>query len=509
MAAGVAAIGLLVWAVAEDSVIAVIVAFALVVSVGLFLVPKLALAVIGAFLLTQPALANLAGGTVTTLGATLHRLHEVFAVAAAIRVAAMLWWDRLKAPIRPWFWFTVVFATLGVISGIVQQVPILTLARGTFLAVTFPLFLLLAMTIHWSDRDSARIMKAALWLGPLLVASGLLIWMMPAEVQDIFVDHTLESESFGRGQFAAMQGIFSHPGMFGWAAAVTGCYAVAALLTGRRSWNMMAGGSLVASVVGILASLRRKPLIALPVVAVFGIVRFGRGWRRWAVLALFVLVGWVAARIAIERLDVEYEDAQVYVDPTGPLAPRVLLYTTGVEIANTRFPLGAGFGRFGGYASIADYSPLYDEYGLSGIYGLGSDNPYYIEDTYWPHLAAETGWFGAIVVFGFYLLLAERTARVASRTRDQATHAVAIAACLALLEGLLESGAGPVFEEALFAFAVAIPIGIVLTRVGPGPEPAPVLPPTREPGGRLSRPGHSPALARAAPTEACPSRRAT
>jgi len=462
--AALVAMGLLIWAVAEDAAMAAVVAFAVVVSVGLFLMPKAALGAIGVFLLVQPLLVNLAGSVTTTLGATLHRLHEVFAVAAAARVGLMMSWDRVSTAMRPWIWLTGAFAVLGVVSGIVQQVPALTLARGGFVAVTFALYLLLAMTVSWSDRDCARIMRMALWAGPLLVVSGMVIWMMPTTVQDLFVDHTMETEDFGRAQFAAMQGIFSHPAVFGWAAAVTGCYAVAALLVGRRGWGALAGGSLAASVVGVLASLRRKPLVALPVVVVYSIVRFGHGWRRWVVLTLFALIAVAAARVAAARLEAEYQDAAVYVDPFAPLAPRVLLYVTGTEIANADFPLGAGFGRFGSYASIADYSPLYDEYGLSRVYGLSQEYPYYIEDTYWPHLAAETGWFGAVILFAFYVFLLWQAARAVGRAPEPATRAVAIAACLALLEGLLESGAGPVFEEALFAFAVAIPLGITLTR---------------------------------------------
>ena len=50
------------------------------------------------------------------------------------------------------------------------------------------------------------------------------------------------------------------------------------------------------------------------------------------------------------------------------------------------------------------------------------------------------------------------------RAADPATRAVAIGACLALLEGLIESAAGPVFESVLFAYGLAIPLGVVLAR---------------------------------------------
>jgi hypothetical protein len=167
----------------------------------------------------------------------------------------------------------------------------------------------------------------------------------------------------------------------------------------------------------------------------------------------------------------EYRDAQLYVDPYGPTAPRTLLYITGVRIANSRFPLGAGFGRFGGYVSSLDYSPLYDAYGLSHVYGLSPEDPDYIEDTYWPHIAAETGWVGAAILVLFFLLLLERATRAARSATDQATKAVAMGAALALLEAMVESVAGPVFEVSLFAFAIAVPLGVALARLGEAAPP--------------------------------------
>ena len=82
---GIAVVVLALARLGSVSAVAILVAFAVVVTVGLFLVPKMALALIGAFLLVQPALVNLAGGSVTPLGIALHRLHQVFAVAAVLR----------------------------------------------------------------------------------------------------------------------------------------------------------------------------------------------------------------------------------------------------------------------------------------------------------------------------------------------------------------------------------------------------------------------------------------
>jgi len=442
--------------------LSLLVALTLVVSVALFVAPKQALVAIGVFLLLQTVLVNLAGGLENPLGLTLHRLHEGFAVAAVLRIAYFLRAER-GTGMRRWLWITAFFVAAGIVSGLVARVPLTTLALGAFLALKFEIFFFLAWTIRWSERDCARIVRAALWLSPVFLASGLLMWLFPLSTQRLFREgHGFD---FVRGDFTAMNGILSHPGVFGWAMAVIGCYAVATLLSGESRQRAGATTSLAASVLGILGSLRRKPLIALPIVAVYAVLRFGRGRRRWAVLAAFMVLAGSSAWLVRDRIEAIYTNTLEYVDPTGPTAPRLLLYAVGGEIANDYFPLGAGFGRFGGYASVIDYSPLYDRYGLSDVAGLTAEDPEWISDAYWPHVAAEAGWFGALAIAALYLMLGHAVAKVAFAARDPATKALALGAGLALLEALAESVAGPVFEVTLFALVVALPLGITLSRV--------------------------------------------
>jgi hypothetical protein len=468
---GLAVVSFLVWAAQADAALSILVAFTALVTAGLFLVPKAALVVIGVFLFVQPIAVNLAGGEVTPLGLALHRLHEGFAVAGVLRVALFLLWGPIWARMRRWFWLTAAFLAAGVGSALLAHVPLTTMALGAFLAVKFQIFLLLALTIPWTGRDCQRVMTTALWLGPVLFASGVLVLLLPPRMQAVFM--TGQQADFTRGDFDVLHGILPHPGVFGWAMAVTGCYAVAALLVERPVWRTTGVGSLGASVLGILGSLRRKPLVGLPLAAVYGVTAFAQGRRRWTVLALFAVIAGGAAWIVTERLEAIYEDSLLFIDPSSPIAPRILLYVTGVEIADAHVPLGAGFGRFGGYASVVDYSPLYDEYGLSGVWSLSRENSDAIADAYWPHIAAETGWLGAAILGALFLLLLRSSTQAALAAQDPVAKALAIGAGLALIEALVESGAGPVFEVSLFAFVLAVPLAITLVRATePRTEPA-------------------------------------
>jgi hypothetical protein len=82
---------------------------------------------------------------------------------------------------------------------------------------------------------------------------------------------------------------------------------------------------------------------------------------------------------------------------TSKISPRALLYKTGERIANDNFPLGVGLGRFGSYPSRIYYSPVYDQYELSNVYGLSRSYPDFIDDTSWPSVMGEAGYAGLLI----------------------------------------------------------------------------------------------------------------
>ena len=233
--------------------------------------------------------------------------------------------------------------------------------------------------------------------------------------------------------------------------------------------------SVGAAIVGILASLRRKPLIGLPTALLVG---FGSGMKRrqriYALGSTAVLVAilGVAARSRIDALVAD--TAANYIDPYSPTTARALLYVTGWDIGVKRFPFGAGFGRFGGYVSEFRYSPVYDEYGLSTTYGLSREAPYYIQDTYWPHILGEAGWVGVVCFAAMIFLLWRHAMRIWYRSPDAWVRALAFGAAMALVEVVVESAAAPVFEGTLFAYITAVPIAAALVLGGAGTSRVPL-----------------------------------
>lgn len=87
---------------------------------------------------------------------------------------------------------------------------------------------------------------------------------------------------------------------------------------------------------------------------------------------------------------------------------RGVLLNTGLQIASEHAPLGAGLGMFGSHASRLNYSPLYEIYNISKVWGLSQEYPSFIADSFWAMVFGELGFMGAafiIFLFGYIVWL--------------------------------------------------------------------------------------------------------
>ena len=76
---------------------------------------------------------------------------------------------------------------------------------------------------------------------------------------------------------------------------------------------------------------------------------------------------------------------------------RGALSFTSLKIAADTFPFGAGFGTFASWTSGMYYSPLYQLYGINGVYGLTRDWPQLVSDVFWPMIIAQNGIVGLVL----------------------------------------------------------------------------------------------------------------
>ncbi len=95
-------------------------------------------------------------------------------------------------------------------------------------------------------------------------------------------------------------------------------------------------------------------------------------------------------------------------------ARRVMLDTS-ILIANSSFPLGLGFASFGTNMSFEHYSPVYSQYGVSGVYGLSQETGNYITDSFWPALIGQFGWIGFVLFIAIVISLFRTIFQIAKR----------------------------------------------------------------------------------------------
>ena len=137
------------------------------------------------------------------------------------------------------------------------------------------------------------------------------------------------------------------------------------------------------------------------------------------------------------------------------------------------FPLGTGFATYGSWMSAVHYSPLYDMYGLSSVYGLSRDYSEFITDTFWPIVIGQAGFIGAVL---FVVALGLMIYAAYKRSRDAGNYLILGAGFLYLL---ISSTAETAFFNPWSVY-LAVMMGVALaaarSRTGAGEGQAQAVP---------------------------------
>jgi hypothetical protein len=281
-----------------------------------------------------------------------------------------------------------------------------------------------------------------------------------------------------RGAFSISSSLFTQPGLFGWFTAFVSVFMYAYFLVFRRWWLLAAA---VAFNIGTVLSGRRRPLLGVGAAFLAALAWEWRGMpsaravARTAVpllasLVVIVAVSWpFLGSFYASTLEsyvpeggvvqeIAFGDGQLTPRQINALRPRPALYAGSVAIAIDQFPIGAGFGRYGSHISRVFYSPLYEELGLSRVYGLRPRSPIAVTDTFWPMILGETGIIGLLAYAAFIMTLMARVWRAGQRAIVQRRRALYLGAFMAMILALVESLVAPTFVAppvAYFTFAVA------------------------------------------------------
>ena len=374
-------------------------------------------------------------------------------------------------------------AAAGVASSITNHVPASVWIPALALLAKGFVFFYLVESMSINADAIRRISGALLIVGLAIIAIGILQFIAPEVAGRVFALPVVDQQ---RGALQVVSSLFTHPALYGWISAFLALFLFAWGTSRKGRWALpLSVGLGVASVL----SGRRTPILGLAVGVVTAVARqvtVKKARVRTVAMAVGLLV--VMAAVAIPLLGAFYRWTLVeYLEPPeriaellsespdpeaiSGMAPRNALYVGSVAVARDYAPLGAGLGRFGSHMSREVFSPIYQDYGMDKVYGLGPDNTVAVTDTFWPMVLGETGVIGLLAAMSFFAIVGMRLWRAAARPLPPVIAAFVLGSLLVYVESLVRSLTSPLFVAppvAYFAFgSAALAIAAVRTYEAP------------------------------------------
>ena len=376
------------------------------------------------------------------------------------------------------------FAVCGLLGAVEHSVPPSVALIGGWLVLKLWLSVIVALLLPWRRSDAERVYRVLVAVGLLVAVIGGLDYLTHAAISRALHTSIYEFRA-GTVRGEAVHSIFPHPGEFSLFMSLLFALTFARFAAQRSRRDLLLALCFAGSV---MLSLRLKGVLSIAaVIAVVALLQAAHGGRRG--LAIAAVGSLVLGGIYLAEGSVITRQIQTYTSSES--SARAELYSTSTRIASDDFPLGAGFGRFGTYASRLYYSPVYRQYGLSRVWGLSREFPNFIDDTSWPGIIGESGYAGlAFYVFGLLCLIAALLRRL--RARAGPPRWLALAALCALAAFLVDSAGDPTLFDWLATTCIALLAGPVLAPLTDLAQPAELTEPELLRPGPRARPGAQP-----------------
>ena len=346
-----------------------------------------------------------------------------------------------------------VLAAAGATAAVLRHTEPLLAGLDAFLLFKGVMFFVIVTAFTPSMRTLSRLFPWLLGLGLALGLFGIAELMAPDAVRSLL---PLAASGYRSG-ITCLVSIFEGEGQAGWFFAFLAVLAFSAWMVGR---SRIAAYLFLFYAACSLLTLRRKPIGGIVfVILVYAVLAYRPQQKFRALAVLVALVLLVGATYGDTVVGVFVDGYEQYVGTDDPMrVARNAMYATSFQLARDCFPIGVGFGLFGGFVSRLSYSPVYFEYGLSRIWGLTPDNPRFIMDAFWPHVIGQFGLVGLLAFPALLWSLWGPAVRAARQPGSSASHLLALMAVLTLAEALIESTAESIFEATLpciFLFGTA------------------------------------------------------
>ncbi|HZT97549.1 MAG TPA: hypothetical protein VFB34_12015 [Chloroflexota bacterium] len=322
------------------------------------------------------------------------------------------------------------FVALGIVSTLVNAVPLRIAGLGILSTIHAMLIFLALVNIGLQARDVRRF---------AFVVSGLIALVSIIAVLQA-IPHS-PAWALGGVHFTTTAGImrvtgpFDNPNSLGDYLAMTVPIPLMLLFFGRTTGSarklvaVAAGLGLLA----ILLTFAREAWLGLPVATlIVGLAvdrRLLKAFVTYVVPALVVLL-LLAAPFASRLLETTH----------GNL--RLTLLKLSMPLILSHVWLGVGPGRFGGHVALITHTPLYAQYGLTQyFYGTGNQI-----DMFWTHLVAESGILGSAAFLAAIVACFISGRRAYLRTFDPRRRALLLGLLYAAPVGVFVSLVSPTLE---------------------------------------------------------------
>lgn len=357
-------------------------------------------------------------GAVDALG-VVDQLEEVLLVlllplsVAGLRVLVTTVWGR---------GFVVAFGaymSLGIVSWLwaTSRAPVGGLILQTFVELKLPIVLTAFLGVSEPFRVLRRMFTLLRVM--LLISIPLVIvqYAFPTAYSAVFTGLA------AKGQFSLSEnvllaravGAFRHPSQLAFVAAVVGGIELNRWVTfrsqGALRWALVC-------VVLLALSLQRQELAAFLVFVPVVLLLRLRSRMPGEKMLLAVVGGTIALGLITPAIPFLLRYGRFMLSSLGLAdvgssdVARVVFYVVGFNLATNHFPLGVGFGAFGGHGARVFDSPLYHQLGFDNFWWFRQHR--FLTDTFWPHVYAEAGWLGCgayVVALGSIVMLLWQSAR--------------------------------------------------------------------------------------------------
>lgn len=417
-----------------------------------FIFPERVAFAVGFFLLTQPLLSFL-----------LHihfpqSMDEILIVLLVLSIFIRKIFMRESFSNSLIYLLLFVIVCLGLVGNIIYQiVPFGVAMGGLFLFLKGFFFFFIFSNIKFKDSDILFYLKGFFIVGVFTAIYGILANFFPQYLLFPLGIDFVGGKYLG---IPSLESFLGHPGAFATFMAIQVSFTMAYFLIKRQKKFIFYS---IFFLICLIFSFRRTSVLG--VVLAFMLVLFIKNFKMYiSVSRKVVFFSMLITFVFFFRfLTVMYNNLFVEYFQQG-VSPRSALMVTGIRIARDHFPFGSGFGTYAGGINRSFYSPLFYKYRLNKIWGLSEDKPDFSNDTFWPHVLAETGMVGFVLYLIIIIVIFKHIFHSYKSTISDVERIFVLGVFMMFVVSLVDSTKATYYESSIWTYFYFGSIGILVSK---------------------------------------------